>query len=1034
MSKFKPVTPQVDFVVQEKNTLQRWQDLQVFAKTLQGKDKTFAFYDGPPFATGLPHYGHLLAGVLKDVVPRYWTMKGFKVERRFGWDCHGLPVEAEVQKKLGLYSRKDVLEFGVDKFNEECRKVVLRYTKEWQETVQRVGRFVDMDYPYHTMDVDFMQSVWWAFKTLYQKNLVYEGFKVVPYSVGLGSVLSNFEANQRYEEVNDVALTVKFKLKEQPWNLLAWTTTPWTLPMNTALAVNPKLEYALVAARGELWVVANSLVNHVFNKEKFQVLEEFSGDKLLNYTYDPLFPFWPKDANAFKVVAADYVKEDAGTGVVHLAPAFGEEDFQVGKVENLPLFNPVDDDGKFTQEAGWLSGTPALSASEAVSDFLKKAGLVFKKDTYLHSYPHCYRTGTKLMYRAVSSWFVKVEELKDQLMKNNQSTTWQPAHLRDGRFGNWLNQARDWAVSRNRFWGTPLPLWRNDEGEVLCVGSKEELENLAGVKLTDLHSHYVGHLELPSPTGKSNLKWVGGVLDCWFESGAMPYAQLGYPYKAGSVEKLAAQFPANFVAEGLDQTRGWFYTLMVLGTALFDQAPFAQVVVNGLVLAEDGKKMSKMLKNYPDPKEVLNSAGADALRLYLLDSPVVCGEELKFSLKGVKDQVRKNLLRLHNVYAFFVGYANVDNFSPTYQYPHSDNLLDQWLLARLNKLLLEVEDDMKLYQLNQVVPRFSQLVEDLTNTYVRFNRGVFWQKGMTKAKVQSYETLHYVLVTTAKALAPFAPFMAEELYQNLSGQKESVHLEEFPQGQPAAVNSSLCQAVSVMKDLVELGRNYREVVKLKNKVPLKSVKVLHRDVQVLNALQQLESFFKEELNVREVKYSTNEQEFVRWQVKANFPVLGKKLGGQMKSVAQELSKLTAEEVNQFVHQGVWTVHQEVLTLSDVLLTRQKLVEQPEVCFNAAVVLVFDPTVEEEQVQEGFFREVLRKVQEMRKSLQLDLAQRVNLEVKASDELQKVLEKFSGVFQEEALVDNLTYQGEPTGELVWELPELGVTLALSATKP
>lgn len=1025
--KFKPVSPKDNLVALEEQTLKYWQEEKVFEQSVKG-EKNFSFYDGPPFATGLPHYGHLLAGVLKDVVPRFQTMNRFKVERRFGWDCHGLPVEAEVQKKLGLFSRKDVLKFGVDKFNEECRRTVLRYTSEWKTTVHRLGRFVDMDRPYHTMDVDFMQSVWWVFKELYQKGLVYEGFKVVPYSVGLGSVLSNFEANQRYEDVQDVTLTVKFKLKEKPWTLLAWTTTPWTLPMNAALAVNPEVNYSVVDYNGELLVVASQLVSSVFKNLNYKIQEEFKGQKLLGLTYVPVFP--QEANNAYQVVAGEYVTEESGTGVVHTAPAFGEDDFQTGKKYNLPLFNFVDDDGVYTKDLPEFAGHKSLDSNDLVYQSLKAKNLVFKKDTYLHSYPHCYRTGTKLMYRAVSSWFVKVESLKDKLVENNKKTSWQPEHLRDGRFGNWLEQARDWAVSRNRFWGTPLPLWSNEEGEVVCVGSLKELEELSGQKLTDLHSHHVGHLELPSPTGKSNLKWVGGVLDCWFESGAMPYAQFGYPHKEGSLEKLADQFPANFVAEGLDQTRGWFYTLMVLGTALFDQAPFKQVVVNGLVLAEDGKKMSKMLKNYPDPMEVLNTCGADALRLYLLDSPVVMSEELKFSVKGVQEQVRKILLRLHNVHSFLVGYALADNYTPQYVgVPSSNNLLDKWLLSRLDNLVTEVANHMNDYQLNLVVPLLSQFVEDLTNSYVRFNRTLFWQQGMPSSKLQAYDTLHFVLVEFSKVLAPFAPFMAENLWQNLNREEGSVHLQLFPEFKGSFVDKNLEESVKVMTDLVELGRNYREQVKVKTKVPLKSVVVVHRSDEVLANLKLLENYFQEELNVRAVQYSNQETNYVSWSVKPNFPVVGKRLGPKLPLVTKALQALSSEAVATLVAQGEVTVLGEKLTLAELMVVRRKLQDLVEVCVNPAVVLVFNPEVSEEQLLEGEVREVLRKVQEMRKTLGLQLTDRVNLELTLPENLLKVFPQYEEMVKLEALVDSLNYSPEAQGDLVVHMEPQGVTLGL-----
>jgi isoleucyl-tRNA synthetase len=1028
--KFRNVSPQVNFVEQEKQYLKFWKGHDVFQKSLKKGDKTFSFYDGPPFATGLPHYGHLLAGVLKDVVPRYYTMNGYNVPRRFGWDCHGVPVEAEANKTLKLNSRQEVLDFGVDKYNEHCRSVVKKYTNEWKQTVERVGRWVDMDNPYHTMDVSFMESVWWVFKTLFDKGLVYEGFKVVPYSTGLSSVLSNFEANSNYKDVQDMTLTAEFKLKNLPYTLLAWTTTPWTLPSNLALAVNADLNYSVVSCNSKQYVVASTLVAEVFKNHTYTVEKELKGSELVDQPYEPLFSYF-SNLPAFKVLAADYVSDKSGTGVVHLAPAFGEEDFNVCKKAGLPLVNPVNDDGLFTDEVSDFKGMKVTDSNKALAKFLKDKGLVFSQSTVLHSYPFCYRTQTPLIYRAVSSWFVNVEMLKEKLLKNNQTTNWVPSHLRDGRFGNWLENARDWAVSRNRFWGTPLPLWKNEEGEVVCVGSKEELERLTGEKVNDLHSHFVDHLTVPSPTGNSPLKKVSGVLDCWFESGAMPYAQGGYPNNS---ETFFKQFPADFVAEGLDQTRGWFYTLMVLGTALFDQAPFKNVVVNGLVLAEDGKKMSKMLKNYPDPNEVLDEHGADALRLYLLDSPVVNAQELKFSTKGVKDQVRKNLLRLHNVYSFFVNYANVDEFVPTGNVK-STNVLDQWLMSRLNRLCLEVNEEMRAYHLYNVVPKFAQFVEDLTNTYVRFNRVLFWKNGMPEDKRMAFETLHHVLLTLSKLLAPFAPFLSEELYQNLSlgDDCESVHLDSYPQGDAELVNLGLEESVQVMMDLTELGRNYRESVKLRNKVPLKSMTVAHRSQSVLDSLKTMEAFLMEELNVRSVNYTTDEKKYVQWEAKPNFSTLGKKLGPKLKVVTSALQALAATDLEVFLKAGQLELNGETLTSDDVLVKRKSLTNNNFVLYNNTVVLEFDPTVSEEQKQEGDFREVLRKVQETRKVANLHMLDRVKLEFQVTDEFKPVLLKFESELKLVTLANSVDYTDSPQGEHCNKVDLEGSTVCFSLTK-
>ncbi|MGK5085023.1 isoleucine--tRNA ligase, partial [Bdellovibrionota bacterium FG-1] len=658
---FWPVRSDIQIPAQEEQILDFWDKNSIFQKSMtqSATSKPFSFYDGPPFATGLPHYGHLLAGVLKDVVPRYWTMKGYSVPRRFGWDCHGVPVEHEINKSLKLESRKQIIEYGVDKYNAACRSIVQRYSQEWKSTVRRVGRWVDMENPYFTMDVSFMQSVWWVFKQMWEKGLIYEGYKVVPYSVGISTVLSNFEANLNYKQVQDPAITVRFKVtegalpspvsKSSPLYILAWTTTPWTLPSNLGLAVGKEIEYLCLRekATGDQTIIAKALLASTYKNpaDDVDVLCQLTGKELLGLRYQPLFPYFSakKSEGAFRVIHSDHVTIESGTGIVHMAPAFGEEDYFACQKEGMPIVNPVDDDGMFTAEVADYQGRRVKETDKDIIAALKQQGLLFKQETIEHSYPFCWRTDTPLIYRAVSSWFVSVEKIKESIIKNNATTQWVPDHLRDGRFGKWLENARDWAISRNRFWGTPLPVWRNTEGEVICIGSKAELEKLSGQKVDDLHIEFIDKITIPSPTGKSPLTRIESVLDCWFESGAMPYAQWGYP--ESNQEEFKKNFPADFIAEGLDQTRGWFYTLMVIGTALFDQAPFRNVVVNGLVLAEDGKKMSKSLRNYPDPNEVLNRHGADALRLYLIDSPVVKAQELRFSEKGVTDVVRRILLR-----------------------------------------------------------------------------------------------------------------------------------------------------------------------------------------------------------------------------------------------------------------------------------------------------------------------------------------------------------------------------------------------------
>src|SRR5215470_16211282 len=667
----EPVAENLKLAEVELDVLKFWDEQNIFARTLE-KTRTcppFIFYDGPPFATGLPHYGHLLAGTIKDIVPRFWTMRGRYVDRRFGWDCHGLPVEMEIEQALGLSGKTDIERFGVARFNTECRKIVLRYTEEWEKTVRRMGRWVDFRNDYRTMDLSFMETVWWVFKQMWDQGLVYEGHKVLPFSTRLSTVLSNFEANLNYKDVQDPAITVRFTVEgEEHTYFVAWTTTPWTLPSNLALAVGPDIDYVKVRdhSDGTRYILAEARVKAYFPKADTYTIEaRCKGKDLVGRGFAPLLPYFDerKQAGAFRVLAADYVTTEDGTGIVHIAPAFGEEDFFVCQKAGIDMVNPVDDEGRFTQPVSDFLGLHVKEADPKIIDRLKREKKIVHQGTIFHSYPFCWRSDTPLIYRAVTTWFVRVEAFRDQLVTNNRLTHWVPEHLRDGRFGNWLEGARDWAISRNRYWGTPLPIWKNeDSSEVVCLGSIDELAKQTGVQVTDLHREFVDDLTFPAANGKGVMRRVPHVFDCWFESGSMPYAQLHYPFE--HAEDFARSFPADFVAEGLDQTRGWFYTLMVVASALFDKPAFHNVVVNGLVLAEDGKKMSKRFKNYPEPEDVIAEYGADALRLYLINSPLVRAEELRFSEQGVRDTVRRLLLPWWNAYKFFVTYASVDAWRP----------------------------------------------------------------------------------------------------------------------------------------------------------------------------------------------------------------------------------------------------------------------------------------------------------------------------------------------------------------------------------
>ncbi len=1051
MSETKPfsaVRPDVQLPKLEEGILDFWDQHNIFEQSLKQTtaSKPYSFYDGPPFATGLPHYGHILAGVLKDIVPRYWTMKGYSIPRRFGWDCHGLPVEYEINKSLGLESRKQILEMGVDKYNAACRGIVQRYSQEWKKSVRRVGRWVDMENPYFTMDVSFMQSVWWVFQEMYKKGLIYEGYKVVPYSVGISTPLSNFEANLNYKQVQDPAITVRFPINGQEKTfILAWTTTPWTLPSNLGLAVGNDIDYVNVRdkASGERYILAKALLASSFKDpaNELEDVREIKGRDLLGLTYEPLFPYFAEKykQGAFKVIHSDHVTTESGTGIVHMAPAFGEEDYYACQKEGMPIVNPVDDDGMFTAEVPDYQGRRVKEADKDIIAALKAKGRLFKQDTLVHSYPYCWRSDTPLIYRAVSSWFVAVEKIKESVIKNNATTAWVPDHLRDGRFGKWLENARDWAISRNRFWGTPLPIWRNPEGEIICVGSRAELERLSGQKIDDLHIEFVDKISIPSPTGKSPLKRIDSVLDCWFESGSMPYAQWGFPET--NKDEFKKNFPADFIAEGLDQTRGWFYTLMIIGTALFDQSPFKNVVVNGLVLAEDGKKMSKSLRNYPDPMEVLNKHGADALRLYLIDSPVVKAQELRFSEKGVTDVVRRILLRWWNSYSFFVSYANVDNFRPRQERSNSPNILDQWVISRLHTLIENTQREMSAYRLYNVVPGLLQFIEDLTNTYIRFNRSHFWKEGMPEDKRQAYETLYEVLLTLSKLMAPFAPFLAETTYLNLAGvlpasaRKQSVHLEAFPDANPALIRSELEEAVRVMEALVLLGRNHREKIGVRAKIPLKTMTIIQRDEKVLANLKRFEPYFADELNIQKIVYYSNEDHYVQISAKANFPTLGPRLGPKMKQVAGAIMKLTLAQILELEAGKTLSVEGEAITLADVEIRRAPKGQNPNLATHQLVSIEIDPTVTPEQVREGLAREIIRKIQAARKAADFILDDRISLELACTGPLREAAEAHQAMIQTETLATKfaLTTEGSsPQGKHVEEADIDGEKIQIGVT--
>ena len=1006
--RFVDLPERLEFAKMEENTLKFWTEIDAFKTSLkqsEGKPR-YSFYDGPPFATGLPHYGHILAGTIKDIVCRYAHQTGHHVERRFGWDCHGLPVEFEIEKKLGVKSSHDVKAMGIAKYNDECRAIVTRFAEEWETIVTRCGRWIDFKNDYKTMNLSYMESVWWVFKELHRKGLVYRGFKVMPYSTACTTPLSNFECNMNYQDVSDPSAMVSFPLVgEENTSMLAWTTTPWTLPSNLCLVVHPDFDYVTVrdVKQDKKYVFAECRLdevykNHAKAKEKpFEVVSKCKGKDLVGKKYEPLFPFFQELTKAFRVVADTYVTSDSGTGVVHSAPGFGEEDFRVslanGIIDKGEIVCPIDENGCFQEVVAPFKGRYVKECDNDILDDLKKRGRLFNKAAIVHSYPFCWRSDTPLIYRAIDSWFVGVESMRDALLRNNEQTHWVPEFVKTKRFTNWLADAKDWNVSRNRYWGTPLPVWHSaDWEEVVVVGSVAELEELTGAKgITDIHRQFVDELTIPSKRpGQPPLRRVPQVFDCWFESGSMPYGQHHYPFE--NKEKFEATFPANFIAEGLDQTRGWFYTLLVLSTALFDKPPFKNLVVNGLVLAADGKKMSKRLMNYPPVEHILNTSGADACRLFLIDSPVVRAEPLRFREDGVKKIITDLFLPLCNAVKFFVMNANhlMESEKHTVSLStRSSNEMDRWILAAANNTLVAfVHEEMRGYRLYTVVPALVKFLDTLTNWYVRMNRRRLKGADGVADWKDSIDTLFQVLFTAAKVLAPFTPFLAEEIYQCLrpvvpaAERQDSIHYFMLPAVDEAAKDAALELSMSRMTAVIDLVRVVRDRVPGFGsvKMPLKEVVVIHPEPAAVAGLAALEHYVKRELNAFDAKFTSEEGEYVVCKLEANFKTLGVRLKTKVNEVNKALKAMDAAAVGAFMKAKGGVVAEQELTMDDVKVVRafKDGISGYETHTDGDVLVLVNTQKDQALIDSYRAREFVSRVQKLRKEAGLVITDTVDV--------------------------------------------------------
>lgn len=1028
----------IDFAKEEEATLKLWKEEMVFQRSmcLSKRRPKYSFYDGPPFATGLPHYGHILAGTIKDIVTRYAYQSGYHVERRFGWDCHGLPVENEIDKKLGIKGPDDVAKMGIKAYNQECRKIVMRYAEEWQRIIGRMGRWIDFKNDYKTMYPWYMESIWWIFRQLYNKGLVYEGIKVMPYSTACNTPLSNFEAGQNYKDVVDPSIIVAFPLLDEPGvSLLAWTTTPWTLPSNMALCVNPTFEYVEVRNEnsGDVYIILEAQLYTL--KGSYVIVNRRKGVDLKGKAYEPPFPYFLhyKEKGAFIVLNDTYVTAETGTGIVHQAPCFGEDDFrcclEAGIIsKDQELVCPVDSCGCFTEPVHDFLGKYVKDADKEIIKYLQSKKKLLVNSTTKHSYPFCWRTDTPLIYRAVPSWFIKVEEIKDKLLVANSETYWVPDSVKEKRFGNWLRDARDWAISRNRYWGNPIPLWvSEDKVETVCVGSIAELERLTGTKVSDIHRENIDHLTIPSKRpGKPPLRRVPEVFDCWFESGSMPYAQMHYPFK--NKKAFDKYFPADFIAEGIDQTRGWFYTLMVISTALFGIAPFKNLVANGLILASDGQKMSKRKKNYPDPMEVADKYGADALRLYLINSPVVRAENLRFKEEGVRDVIKDVFLPWYNAFRFLI--QNIERYEETgasFMYDEnldscSSNIMDRWIISFTQSLLVFLKREMKGYRLYTVVPYLIKYIDNLTNWYVRMNRKRIKGEDDPEDCKNALTTLFLAIYTMVHAYAPFTPFLTEFMFQRLfkwipnkqesdvekpineesvsdesevessefdeseflilgkiEGQaRESVHYRMIPHSRDHLIDKGIEKAVSYMQSVIQLGRIVRDRKVIPTKYPLPEIVVIHRDAEVLTDIVSLKSYILEELNVKKLTVTTDKEKYgVTLRAEPDHKTLGARLKGEFKQIIQAIKDLTDEELQKFIATKTIVVQGHKLEEQDLRLmfsftgpAAEQLSKQYEAHSEGSILILLDITADEAMHNEGIAREMINRVQKLRKKARL----------------------------------------------------------------
>ena len=1017
------------YVGMEQKVSNLWKDKNIIKKNFdmnKGK-KYFVFYDGPPTANGMPHVGHIETRVMKDIIPRYKVMKGYYVPRKAGWDTHGLPVELEIEKKLGISGKEQIEKYGVEKFVKECKESVFKYVGEWEKMTNKVGFWLDMQNPYVTYHNNYIESVWWALKELWKKGLLYEGHKVMPYCPRCGTALSSHEVAQGYKDVKDLTCIAKFKvLDKENTYILAWTTTPWTLPSNLALCVNKSYTYAEYKVnigseeepKFENYILAKDLAPTVLKDKEYELVKEFKGEELLGTKYEQLIPFCKPEGKAFVVLHGDYVTLEDGTGIVHLAPAYGEDDSLVCKQNDIAFVNLVDKSGKFVDDVEPWKGRFVRDCNEDICKWLAEQNKLFSKEKHLHSYPHCWRCDTPLLYYPKESWFVKMSALRNELVDNNNKVGWYPDTIRTGRFGKFLENVIDWGISRDRYWGTPLPVWKCDCGHLECIGSIEELKEKA-VDCPDdieLHKPYIDKVHLKcSECGKEMTRFKE-VIDCWFDSGSMPYAQHHYPFE--NKEEFEKQFPAGFISEAVDQTRGWFYTLTALGTALFGRTPFENCIVLGHVLDEKGQKMSKSKKNGVDPLVLLETVGADATRwhFYTAAAPWL---PKRLGIKSVQETQRGFLATLWNVYSFYVLYAEIDKFNPLeYKDFVSDNIMDKWIISKLNTLIKEVDEKIDKYDITSAAIQIGEFTDSLSNWYVRRNRERFWGTELTNDKIGAYVTLYEVLVKLIKVSAPFVPFMTEEIYQNIvvnidKDAKESVHLCLWPEYDSSKVDKKLEQEMDLAYLIVKLGRSARNSVNIKNRQPLSEMLISVKDLP-----EYYSDIVKDELNVKKVELGADMKEFVSFEIKPNLPVLGREYGKLIPKIKEKIAEFNQMELATKVQAGgteyIEIDENQIELSSENLLVTMQGKDGFAFAGNGEIGVVIETEITPELREEGYLREILSKVQNMRKDSGFEVMDNINLYVSGNEMLEKIVKKFEDTIKHDTLAKNV-YYNEPNKE-------------------